>query len=162
MKKITLFFCLFYSSVNAQTGKILQPINEALQNKIGLELYSVRHELQKDVRGTLQKVKAMGINEVEVSGFFGYTPEDFKKALEDAGLKPTSMLCSYEQLRDSLDVMIQRCKLFGIHYLGTAWIPHDKSFTREEAVSAANLFNIDTTSSMHYHWHTIQHHPYHH
>jgi len=141
MKKITLFFCLFYSSVNAQTGKILQPINEALQNKIGLELYSVRHELQKDVPGTLQKVKAMGINEVEVSGFFGYTPEDFKKALDNAGLKPTSMLCSYEQLRDSLDVMMQRCKLFGIHYLGTAWIPHDKSFTREEAVNAANLFN---------------------
>lgn len=141
MKNITLLFCLFYISLNAQTEKVLQPINKTLQNKIGLELYSVRRELQKDVPGTLQKVKAMGINEVEVSGFFGYTPEDFKKALDNAGLKPTSMLCSYEQLRDSLDVMIQHCKLFGIHYLGTAWIPHDNSFTREEAVGAANLFN---------------------
>lgn len=151
MKNIALLFCLFYSSLNTQiksnftsiqnnTKKVL-PINQTLKNKIGLELYSVRRELQTDVPGTLQKVKAMGINEVEIGSFFGYTAEGFKKALADAGLKPTSMLVSYEQVRDSLDVLIQQCKLFGIHYLGTAWIPHDKSFTREEAVNAANLFN---------------------
>ena len=140
MKNIALLLCLCYTCAHAQTEKSL-PINEALKNKIGLEQYSVRFDLQKDVPGTFQKVKAMGINELEIGSLYGYTAAGYKKVLVDAGLKPTSMLCSYEDLRDSLDVMIQRCKLFGIHYLGTAWIPHDKSFTREEAVNAANFFN---------------------
>ena len=40
----------------------------------GLQLYSLRDSFQKDVPGTLDKVKALGIKEVELAGTYGMTP----------------------------------------------------------------------------------------
>ena len=55
--------------------------------KVALELYSVRHDLAKDLEGTLQKVKAMGYAGVEFAGLYAYPAERVKKALADTGLE---------------------------------------------------------------------------
>jgi sugar phosphate isomerase/epimerase len=62
---------------------------------VGLQLYSVRDDMQKDPMGTLKQVAAMGYVYVEHANyierkFYGYSPTDFKKILDDLGLKMMS------------------------------------------------------------------------
>jgi sugar phosphate isomerase/epimerase len=59
--------------------------------QVGLQLYSVREDMQKDPKGTLVKLAAMGYKVVEHAGyadgkFYGYQPSEFKKILADLGL----------------------------------------------------------------------------
>ena len=66
--------------------------------RLGLQLYSVRDDMQKNPSGTLKKLSAIGYKYVEhanyVNGkFYGYTPEDFKKVLADLNLDMISGHC---------------------------------------------------------------------
>jgi sugar phosphate isomerase/epimerase len=78
---ITLFFfSTFLTSCN-MTPK-----------EIGLQLYSVRDDMNKDVKGTIEKVGQMGYTFVEAAGysdgkFYGMDPIDFKNLVEANGMK---------------------------------------------------------------------------
>ncbi|MEW6127842.1 MAG: sugar phosphate isomerase/epimerase [Acidobacteriota bacterium] len=50
--------------------------------KIGLQLYTLRKELEKDFEGTLAKVAAIGFKEVEFAGYYNRTPEQVKTVLK--------------------------------------------------------------------------------
>lgn len=57
----------------------------------GIQLYSIRDDMAKDPLGSLKKIAAMGYKVVEHAGyengkFYGYTPAEFKKVLQDLGL----------------------------------------------------------------------------
>jgi len=122
------------------TGKLL-PSLQTLNKKYGLEIYSLRDELKKDVPSTLAKMKQMGINEVEVSGYYGLSAAQFKSALQKAGLKCTSMLFDYERYKNDLTGIIKEAKSFGIQYAGFGWIPHNGAFTKEDANNAITFMN---------------------
>lgn len=108
---------------------------------LGLQLWSVRDSLAQDVPGTLARLYDMGFREVELAGTYDLTPEQFSRALEAAGLEATSMHVSYDRLGDDLDAVLDEAELFGVDYVGVAWIPHDESFTVEDARDAAADFN---------------------
>src|SRR6478672_6397664 len=64
------------------------------QNKnvpVGLELYSVRNELTKDLKGTVTAVAKMGYQVVEFySPYFNWTldqTKDIKKLMDDLGIR---------------------------------------------------------------------------
>src|ERR1044071_8141174 len=61
---------------------------------IGLELYSVRDELAKDLKGTVTAVAKMGYEVVEFfSPYFSWTPEyarEIRKLLDDLGIRCNS------------------------------------------------------------------------
>jgi sugar phosphate isomerase/epimerase len=62
---------------------------------LGVQLYSVRDDMKKDPLGTLQQIAAMGYKNVEHANyvdkkFYGYTATEFKKTLDDMGLKMPS------------------------------------------------------------------------
>ncbi len=62
---------------------------------LGLQLYTVRDDMKNDPAGTLKKVAQMGYKDVEHAGyynqkFYGYSIADFKKILNDNGLKMES------------------------------------------------------------------------
>jgi sugar phosphate isomerase/epimerase len=57
---------------------------------IGLQLYTVRDQLEKDVPGTLEKVAAIGYKEVEIYDLYGMSPAQFTKLLKDNGLTGVS------------------------------------------------------------------------
>lgn len=59
---------------------------------VGVQLYSVRDDMTKDPLGTLTQVAKMGYEHVEHANyvnhkFYGYTAKEFKKVLDDLGLK---------------------------------------------------------------------------
>jgi sugar phosphate isomerase/epimerase len=65
------------------------------QKLVGLQLYSVRDEMGKDALGTLQQLSGMGYRYVEHAWyrdrkFYGWTPKEFKKVLDDLGMRMPS------------------------------------------------------------------------
>lgn len=62
---------------------------------VGIQLYSIRNEMSKDPLGSLKQVAGMGYEYVEHANyvdrkFYGYTPSEFRKVLDDLGLKMIS------------------------------------------------------------------------
>jgi sugar phosphate isomerase/epimerase len=62
---------------------------------VGIQLYSIRADMTKDPLGTLKQLAAMGYKNVEHANyvdrkFYGYTPVEFKKILDDLGIKMPS------------------------------------------------------------------------
>jgi sugar phosphate isomerase/epimerase len=109
---------------------------------LGVQLYSVRNDIQKDVPGTLARVRALGFREVELAGTYGLSAADFRTMLDSAGLRAASMHVAYEQFRDSLPAVLRDAKTLGVQYVGTAWIPHpDGPLSVDSARSAAANFN---------------------
>jgi sugar phosphate isomerase/epimerase len=54
--------------------------------KIGLQLYSIQSEAEKDLLGTLEKVSDMGYDSVQFAGLFRISAKEVKKVLDSAGL----------------------------------------------------------------------------
>ena len=78
------------------------------KERIGIQLYSIRAAMKENPLGTLEKLAAMGYTIVEHANyvnrkFYGYTPAEFKKILED--LVRQEMGSAYP-LRAPLDVNI--------------------------------------------------------
>lgn len=57
---------------------------------LGIQLYTLGPDAQKDLEGTLKAVRAIGYERVELAGLLGHTPADFRAALDRAGLKCVS------------------------------------------------------------------------
>jgi len=62
---------------------------------MGIQLYSVRDDMHKDPAGTLKQLQAIGYRYVEHANyvnrkFYGYSAADFRKLLDDLGMKMQS------------------------------------------------------------------------
>ena len=49
--------------------------------RVGIQLYTLRGLMEKDVEGTLAKIASLGYNEVEFAGYFGRTPDQIRAVL---------------------------------------------------------------------------------
>ena len=63
--------------------------------KIGLQLYSVRDEMEKDMDATLKAVAEMGYDCVEFAGYFDHSAEDVKAMCDKYGLEIVSVHQTY-------------------------------------------------------------------
>jgi sugar phosphate isomerase/epimerase len=57
----------------------------------GLQLFTLFRAMSDDAKGSLEKVAAIGYKEIESAfsmkdGYYGYTPKEFKKIVEDLGM----------------------------------------------------------------------------
>lgn len=92
---------------------------------IGLQLYSVRNEMEKDVKATLEKVKAMGYDGVEFAGLFGYSAAEIKSMLENAGLEAVSAHVPLAEMLENMDKVIATYKEIGCKYIAIPYVDED-------------------------------------
>ena len=64
---------------------------------IAIQVYSIREEAERDFTKTMQEVKKMGYDGVELAGLYGHTPEDIRDILKNIGLTPISAHVSYSE-----------------------------------------------------------------
>lgn len=88
-----------------------------LRLPIGLQLYSVRELLPRDFDGTLRQVRAAGYTEVEAAGYFNKSAAEFKKSMDEAGLRCISTHHPMDLLRPHLDEYIEYAKTLGLEYM---------------------------------------------
>jgi sugar phosphate isomerase/epimerase len=116
-------------------------LHPGLNGPVGLQLWSLREYLPKDLPGTLKKVQALGFREVEGAGLWKHTTEEMRSALDAAGLRCQSAHMGFERLRDDLKGAFAEAKAVGATWVICPWIPHEKDFTRDDALKAGDAFN---------------------
>ncbi|MGF7048545.1 sugar phosphate isomerase/epimerase [Paenibacillus sp. DS2015] len=81
--------------------------------KLGLQLYTVREEMEQDFEGTLKKVAELGYQGVEFHTFFGRSSADVKRLLDENGLVALGTHTQYSSLLNDLDSEITYNKEIG-------------------------------------------------
>lgn len=72
--------------------------------QFGIQLYSVREEIKNyGLETVLDVIKASGFDCVEFAGFYGRTPEEIKKLLDDRGLKGVSAHIMLNDIEKNLE-----------------------------------------------------------
>lgn len=106
---------------------------------LGLQLWSVRNMLAKDVPGTLAQVKAWGFDEVETFGPFG---AEIAPQLKAAGLKVRAMHIGYDRLTSDMAGVLRDADTVGATTVVNPYLPHQQKpkASREEILKAAGDF----------------------
>jgi len=94
--------------------------------KIGIQLYTLRNEMEQDMEATLKAVKEMGYDCVEFAGYFGKTAEEVKALLEKYGLEAISVHQIYEVFLDKEQENIDYLKTLGVKYCAIPWMGLEK------------------------------------
>jgi sugar phosphate isomerase/epimerase len=84
---------------------------------IGLQLYSVRGLLPKEFDETLHKLHEIGYVEVEAAGYFNRTAPEFRKAMDQAGLRCISTHHPLGPLQAHGDELIEYAHTLGVEYI---------------------------------------------
>jgi len=139
----------------AAAAALLVPSFACMSNDkkaIGLQLYSLRDELPKDLKGTIEKVAKAGFKEVETYGFsikdqfWGLKPEEFKKLLDDNGLTSPSGHFGLGTFltdgnTDELKAAIAAAKVLGSEYITIPWLDESIRKTADDYKKIALKIN---------------------
>ena len=83
----------------------------------GLQLYTVRSLMARDVERTLAAVARIGYGEVEFAGYFGRSPAEIRAALDARGLTAPAVHLSLEELRSNFEEAVDAAAEIGHRYL---------------------------------------------
>lgn len=142
---ILLLSCLACAQTTSSESNSDNPKSDSsmteFKGAIGVQTYSFRNYFPKDMPGTLDRVQALGIKEIE-GGPGRLPPEEYKKMCDARGMKVVSTGASFEELRDDPGSVAQRVKDLGAKYVMCAWVPHEKGlFNKDDADKVISVFN---------------------
>lgn len=109
--------------------------------KIGIQLYTVREELAKNVEGTLARVAEIGFKEVEFAGYPDGTAQSLRKILDRHGLQAVSSHVDIQRLRADWDRTLDQAITVGQHFIVVPSVPEEESRTVDDWKRIAGLFN---------------------
>jgi sugar phosphate isomerase/epimerase len=121
-------------------------------SKVGLQLYSLRDYLPKDVKGVTEKVAKAGYKEVETygyskqNGFWGLDAKAYGQLLKANGLvSPSGHFGIESYFRDGTDKdlneAIEAAKIIGSTYVILPWMGGDLIDTVDKCKAMAQKFN---------------------
>ena len=110
-------------------------------SRIGMQLYTVRRELEKGFEGTLRQVAALGYREVEFAGYFGRKPGEIKTLLKRLKLDAPAAHVPLAELRGDLRPMLDAAQTVGHRYLLVAYLRDVERRTLDDYRRHADLFN---------------------
>lgn len=87
---------------------------------IALQVYSVRDVAEQDFRGTMEKVKAMGYDGVELAGLYGKSAAEIKQILDEVGLELVSAHVPVADLE--CDEKLNAYASMGLRYIVIPWM----------------------------------------
>ncbi|HCS75804.1 MAG TPA: sugar phosphate isomerase/epimerase [Clostridiales bacterium] len=88
---------------------------------VALQVYSVRDYAEKDLKGTLQKIKEVGYDGVEFAGLYGHTVAEVKSMVEEIGLNPISAHVPLDEMLSDPNKVIAGYAEIGCKYIA---VPH--------------------------------------
>lgn len=93
--------------------------------KVGLQVYSVRDFAEKDLKGTLKKIKEMGYDGVEFGGLYELSYAEVGAMLREVGIKAISAHVPYALLVNDTDAAIEGYKSLGCEYIAVPYMNDD-------------------------------------
>lgn len=109
---------------------------------IGLQLYTVGDEMDRDAAGTLKAVAAAGYTQVELSPLSKTPAKELKKALDDAGLQNPSGHYILPELLANVQEKIDLAHQFGQKFMVVAvpWVADPSRFKADPQAGQIGLF----------------------
>jgi len=108
---------------------------------IGLQLYTVRRNLERDFEGTLAQVAKVGFREVELAGLFGRAPKDVRSSLEREGLHVPSMHVDLPEIQTAFARTLETGTALGVGYIICAWLAPEERESLEDYKRHIETFN---------------------
>ena len=111
---------------------------------IGVQLYTVRKEMNEDLVGTLKQVADIGYKAVELASygngkFYGMTPKEFKKITDDFGLK---IMSTHNALNSqNMDKTIEDCQILGVEYIVLPFLMNNLRQSIDDYKNLCDQFN---------------------
>jgi sugar phosphate isomerase/epimerase len=90
--------------------------------RVGIQLYSVRDEMKRDVAATLARLSQIGYREVEFAGYFDKSPAEIKQLLATNGLTAPSTHVPYELLKGDWAKTLDTAVAIGHEYVTIPWM----------------------------------------
>jgi sugar phosphate isomerase/epimerase len=116
----------------------------SLKKDVGLQLYTLRDLISKDLQGTLVKVAETGYTWLEAAGydqgkFYGLAPAEFRKMVSGLGMEVVSSHVAFspENSQEVIDAHLE----LGTAYVIYPWMSMPEQPARDDYSAAANLFN---------------------
>lgn len=111
--------------------------------KVAVQLYSFRHDLDKDLPGTLNRIKQLGIDCVEAFSLHGRTAEQLRGEFDRAGLRVISFHLPEEMRNGSPEQAVKVAKTLGAEQVGIAWLKESDTdaVTGGKLMAAAQRLN---------------------
>jgi len=110
--------------------------------KIGAQLYTVRDKC-KTIEGlynTLEEVKKIGYNYVQLSGVCAYDPEDMRKKLDSLGLKCTLTHTDVNRMVNETEAVVNEHRIFGCKNIGIGGMPAEYRGSSDGAARFAEKY----------------------
>ena len=122
---------------------------------LGIQLYSVRDDMMKDPSGTLKQLADMGYKYVEHANyinrkFYGYSASEFKKVLDDLGLKmPSGHTVMGKQhwdadkkdFTDAWKYTVEDAAICGQRYVISPWLDESMRKNIDDFKAYMDVFN---------------------
>lgn len=105
---------------------------------VGIQLYSLRDETEKDFVAVLERVAQIGYQGVEFAGYGGIEAADMKGHLERLGLEAVSAHLPLERLENHLQEEIAYAKVLGMNYLVCPWAEFEEIEDVDKLASSLN------------------------
>ena len=86
-------------------------------NMIGIQMYTVRDQLQADFEGTVTKIAQIGYRNLEFAGYYNRTPEQVRALLDKVGAVSRSSHIGAPLLRQDAAGQIKAAKTIGQEYI---------------------------------------------
>jgi len=84
---------------------------------IALQVYSVRKEAKNDFKGTMQKVKSMGYDNVELCLYGDIPAGEIREVLDGLSLHAISAHVAFEDIYTNTKKIINSCRVIGCKYI---------------------------------------------
>ncbi len=93
--------------------------------QIALQLYTVREPLQANVESALAEVANIGYTNVELAGTYGRTADEFKRLLDQHGLRAVAAHVSLADMKKDIRKAIGDARTLGYDYLMVPWVAEE-------------------------------------
>ena len=104
------------AEANASSAQASAPAN--WREGMAIQLYSFHNDIDKDLPGTLKRIKALGFDKVETYPIEGVTPQQLRKALDEAGLKAVSAHMPWDRIQTDPAAVVADVKILGAGQFG--------------------------------------------
>lgn len=95
--------------------------------RLGIQLYTVKEEAEKDYFGTIRKLAEMGYEGIEFPGgtIQKSSGKELRRFLDDLKLELVGIVFLKDELEDDFDTVLQYCKDCGCPAAVFPWIPEE-------------------------------------